>query len=48
LSSPVAPATDSPLAAAVSYHRRSGKHDVTLYDWQQYIAWADSYLKKVK
>jgi hypothetical protein len=48
LSTPVPPATDSPVAAAVSYHRRTGKHDVTLYDWQQYIAWADRHLKKGK
>ena len=45
LSTPVPPTTDSPVAAAISYHRRSGKHDVTLYDWQQYIAWADRHLK---
>jgi len=48
LSTPLPPVTDSPIAAAVSYHRRSGKHDVTLYDWQQYIAWADKHLKKAR
>lgn len=46
LSTPVPPATDSPVQAVIDYHRRSGKHDVTLYDWQQYIAWADRHLKK--
>ena len=48
LSTSVPPATDSPIQAAVDYHRRTGKHDVTLYDWQQYIAWADRYLKKIR
>jgi hypothetical protein len=48
LSTSVPPATDSPIQAAVSYHRRTGKHDVTLYDWQQYISWADRYLKKIR
>jgi len=48
LSTPAPPATDSPVRAAVDYHRRTGKHDVTLYDWQQYIAWADRHLKKVR
>ncbi len=43
----VPPATDRPMQAAVDYHRRTGKHDVTLYDWQQYIAWADRHLNKV-
>ena len=48
LSTPVPPATDSPVRAAVDYHRRTGKHDVTLYDWQQYISWADIHLKKAR
>ena len=48
LSTSVPPATDSPIQAAVDYHRRTGKHDVTLYDWQQYIAWADRHLKKIR
>jgi hypothetical protein len=48
LSTSVPPATDRPMQAAVDYHRRTGKHDVTLYDWQQYIAWADRHLKKIR
>ncbi len=48
LPTPVPPATDNPVRAAVDYHRRTGKHDVTLYDWQQYIAWADRHLTKVR
>ena len=29
----------------VAYHLREGKHDITLYDWQNYILFADKYLK---
>ena len=30
-----------PVLRSVSYHLRAGKHDVTLYDWQQYLAFAN-------
>ena len=40
------PALHQPVGQTVRYHIRAGKHDVTLYDWQQYLGFADSYWKK--
>ncbi len=34
------PAVNSPIHNTVAYHIRTGKHDVTEYDWDQYIKWA--------
>jgi hypothetical protein len=40
------PAVNSPVTGGlIGYHIRTGGHDVTLYDWQQYISFADKYLK---
>ena len=39
------PAVDSPVQTDVAYHMRSGKHDVTDYDWEQYLKFADSHLR---
>ncbi|MFP6768955.1 MAG: acetylxylan esterase [Planctomycetaceae bacterium] len=34
------PKADSPVHGRIGYHLRTGPHDVTDYDWQQYIAFA--------
>ena len=34
------PALDHPIGHRINYHVRTGKHDVTLFDWQQYIRFA--------
>ena len=40
------PGIDQPVLADLQgYHIRSGKHDVTKYDWEQYLNFADRHLK---
>jgi len=39
------PAVDQPVSDIIGYHVRSGKHDVTDYDWEQYLNFADKHLK---
>jgi hypothetical protein len=38
------PSPNMPVHNTVAYHIRTGKHAVTLYDWEQYIKWADEQL----
>lgn len=41
------PAIDHPVQGdGLAYHIRTGKHDITLYDWMQYLAFADRVMKK--
>jgi len=35
------PPVNEPVGDAVRYHVRTGKHDITAYDWQQYLDFAD-------
>ena len=37
----VVPDSDTPIGDFVGYHIRTGGHDVTRYDWQQWLNWAD-------
>ena len=38
------PPVNEPIQNSVAYHIRTGKHDVTDYDWEQYIKWAKEQL----
>ena len=40
------PGANNPVAGTVGYHMRTGKHDVTSYDWKQYILFANRHFKK--
>ncbi|MCE9607793.1 MAG: acetylxylan esterase [Planctomycetia bacterium] len=40
------PGVDQPVGDFIAYHIRTGKHDVTEYDWQQYLKFADRHFGK--
>ena len=42
------PAVDTPAHGRIGYHVRTGKHDVTDYDWQQYLDFADKHMGVTK
>lgn len=39
------PALNQPIHSRLAYHIRSGPHDVTPYDWNCYLDFADKYLR---
>jgi hypothetical protein len=39
------PGLHQPIMNTIAYHIRAGKHDVTDYDWNQYLAFADKHIK---
>ena len=38
------PTVNQPIQNTIAYHIRTGKHDVTDFDWEQYIKWAKEQL----
>ena len=40
------PAVNHPVGHCVGYHIRSGDHEITSYDWQQYLDFADKHLRR--
>jgi hypothetical protein len=41
-----APIPDKPQFGIVSYHLRTGKHDITPWDWQNFLKFAENYVQK--
>ena len=39
------PALNQPVGKTIGYHIRTGEHDVTEYDWEQYLSFADRHFK---
>ncbi len=39
------PEVNKPVQTDVAYHIRTGKHDVTDFDWTQYLNFADKHMK---
>jgi hypothetical protein len=39
------PPVNKPVHGRIGYHVRTGKHDVTSFDWEQYLKFADKHLK---
>ena len=35
------PEVDQPVGDVIGYHLRSGKHDLTTFDWNQYLDFAE-------
>ena len=42
------PALHTPIMSTIGAHLRAGEHDVTQYDWMQYLNFADRYLALVE
>ncbi len=42
------PPVNQPVGDTVRYHVRTGKHDITAYDWDQYLDFADRHFRSAR
>ena len=40
------PDLDKPIMHTIGFHYRTGKHAVTAFDWDQFLAFADMHLRE--
>ena len=40
------PGVHQPIMHDIAYHHRAGKHDVTAFDWDQYLNFADMHFRR--